>query len=306
MCGIVGAIWTDPERAIDAAALERMTALVAHRGPDDAGFYQSELHWQPPLEPRPGVALGHRRLSIIDVAGSHQPLANEDGTIRLIFNGEIYNYRELRRRLEGTGHTFRTAGDAETIVHLYEDEGPEFVRRLSGMFALAIWDGPRRRLVLARDRLGKKPLLYRTEEQRVLFASELKCLLQRAGRAARYRSRRGRRVSYLSIRAPSEYDFPRYSQAAARALRRVARRPVFDDLLLAARFQSRGLPPASGIYRRVAVAHDRRRATPVAKRRAAGGVSFRRSRFDDRRGLDEPVDEPARENVFNRIFVGRV
>ncbi len=181
MCGIVGAIWTDPAAAIDADSLAHMTALVAHRGPDDAASYQSDLHIHSPLAPQPGVALGFRRLSIIDLAGGRQPLSNEDGTIWLVFNGEIYNYRDLRKRLEGTGHRFRTAGDAETIVHLYEDEGPEFVRHLWGMFALAIWDGPRRQLVLARDRLGKKPLVYRVGPGRVLFASELKCLLAAPG-----------------------------------------------------------------------------------------------------------------------------
>lgn len=177
MCGITGAIWTDPATALDEATLARMTALVAHRGPDDCGEYRSEYRLETGGHPQPGVAFGHRRLSIIDVAGSRQPLANEDGSIWLVFNGEIYNFRELRRRLEGSGHRFRTQGDVETIVHLYEDEGVEFAKYLWGMFAIAIWDAPRRRLVLARDRLGKKPLVYRAERDRVLFASELKCLL---------------------------------------------------------------------------------------------------------------------------------
>ena len=104
-------------------------------------------------------------------------MSNEDGTVWAVFNGEIYNFRELRRRLEGSGHRFRTAGDTETIVHLYEDEGPDFARHLWGMFAIAIWDSRHRQLVLARDRLGKKPLVYRLESDRLLFASELKCLL---------------------------------------------------------------------------------------------------------------------------------
>jgi asparagine synthase (glutamine-hydrolysing) len=177
MCGITGAVWNDPAAALDSATLERMTALVAHRGPDDRGCYRSDYRLQNGAAPQPGVALGHRRLSIIDIEGSRQPLSNEDGTIWLVFNGEIYNFRDLRRRLEGSGHRFRTQGDVETIVHLYEDEGVEFAKHLWGMFAIAIWDGPRRQLVLARDRLGKKPLVYRLEKDRVLFASELKCLL---------------------------------------------------------------------------------------------------------------------------------
>ncbi|HEV3418638.1 MAG TPA: asparagine synthase (glutamine-hydrolyzing), partial [Pirellulales bacterium] len=177
MCGITGAIWNDPAAALDAATLERMTDLVAHRGPDDRGSYRSDYRLQTGAAPQPGVALGHRRLSIIDIEGSRQPLSNEDGTIWVVFNGEIYNFRDLRRRLEGSGHRFRTQGDVETIVHLYEDEGPDFAKHLWGMFALAIWDAPRRQLVLARDRLGKKPLVYRVETNRLLFASEMKCLL---------------------------------------------------------------------------------------------------------------------------------
>jgi asparagine synthase (glutamine-hydrolysing) len=177
MCGITGAIWTNTAVAIDPATLEKMTALVAHRGPDDRGYYRSEYRHENGAGPQPGVALGFRRLSIIDLEGSRQPISNEDGTVWLLFNGEIYNFRDLRRRLEGSGHRFRTQGDVETIVHLYEDEGVEFAKYLWGMFAIAIWDGPRRQLVLARDRIGKKPLVYLAEKDRVLFASELKCLL---------------------------------------------------------------------------------------------------------------------------------
>ena len=129
----------------------------------------------------PGVALGHRRLAIIDVAGSRQPIANENETVWVVFNGEIYNFPALRRRLEGRGHRFRTQGDTETLVHLYEDEGPEMVGLLDGMFAFALWDAERGLLLLARDRLGKKPLVYRHEPGRLLFASQLKSLLQVPG-----------------------------------------------------------------------------------------------------------------------------
>jgi asparagine synthase (glutamine-hydrolysing) len=178
MCGIAGAVWTDPTAALAPEVLERMTAVLAHRGPDDSGRYQSNLKLRPHTTSQPGVALGHRRLSIIDVAGGHQPLSNEDGTVWIVFNGEIYNHRELRQRLEGAGHRFATRCDTEVIVHLYEDEGLEFLGHLNGMFALAIWDARRGRLVVARDRLGKKPLYYRHEPNRLLFASELKSLLQ--------------------------------------------------------------------------------------------------------------------------------
>src|SRR6185437_11492276 len=123
------------------------------------------------------AALGFRRLSIIDLAGGHQPLSNEDGTVWTVFNGEIYNFPALRRRLEARGHTLRSAGDTEVLVHLYEDEGTAMFGLLRGMFALAIWDAPRRRLILGRDRLGQKPLVYRHDGTRLLFASELKALL---------------------------------------------------------------------------------------------------------------------------------
>lgn len=177
MCGITGAIWTDPLKAIDAAQLARMTDALRHRGPDDAGSFTSEFRLRPPYEAMPGVALGHRRLSIIDIAGGHQPMANEDGSVQVVFNGEIYNFPALRQRLEGSGHKFKTHCDTEVIAHLYEDEGPDCFTHLVGMFAIAIWDANRRRLVLARDRLGQKPLVYRHDAGRLVFASELKSLL---------------------------------------------------------------------------------------------------------------------------------
>jgi asparagine synthase (glutamine-hydrolysing) len=146
--------------------LAAMMARLVHRGPDDAGVYRDDH-----------AALGFRRLAIVDLAGGHQPLSNENGTVWTIFNGEIYNFPALRRRLEARGHTLRSTGDTEVLVHLYEDEGTGMFALLRGMFALAIWDVPRRRLVLARDRLGQKPLVYRADGTRIVFASELKALL---------------------------------------------------------------------------------------------------------------------------------
>jgi asparagine synthase (glutamine-hydrolysing) len=190
MCGISGAAWIAGGPPLDPAILERMTTALAHRGPDDAGYYHSVLapHAAGRALPRaaetaldhhaPGAALGHRRLSIIDLVGGHQPLANEDGTIWISFNGEIYNYRELQPELERQGHRFRTSSDTETIVHLYEQHGPACVTFLRGMFAFALWDDHQKQLFLARDRLGKKPLVYRLEGDRLLFASELKALLE--------------------------------------------------------------------------------------------------------------------------------
>lgn len=178
MCGIAGAIWTDPQLAVDASTLKRMTDAIRHRGPDGEGSFSSEYKHQSPYEPQPGVALGHRRLAIIDVAGSSQPMANEDESIWLTFNGEIYNYRDLHHRLDGSGHRLKTSGDTETILHLFEDEGTHCFRNLNGMFALALYDAKHRRLVLARDRFGKKPLYYRAQPGRLAFASEIKSLLQ--------------------------------------------------------------------------------------------------------------------------------
>jgi asparagine synthase (glutamine-hydrolysing) len=166
MCGIVGAAWTEGRRALPGDVLAAMMARIAHRGPDDEGTYRDDH-----------AALGFRRLSIVDLEGGHQPLSNEDGTVWVVFNGEIYNFPALRRRLEARGHSLRSLGDTEVLVHLYEDEGTGLFALLRGMFALAIWDAPRRRLVLGRDRLGQKPLIYRHDGGRIVFASELKSLL---------------------------------------------------------------------------------------------------------------------------------
>lgn len=166
MCGICGAVWSDPARALNADAITRMSNAIVHRGPDDSGVYRDD-----------NAALAFRRLSIVDLAGGHQPLSNETGTIWTVFNGEIYNFPALRHRLEARGHTLRSSGDTEVLVHLYEDEGPEFVKLLRGMFALAIWDARREKLILARDRMGQKPLVYRIDQSRLIFASELKSLL---------------------------------------------------------------------------------------------------------------------------------
>jgi asparagine synthase (glutamine-hydrolysing) len=178
MCGIAGAAWTADGDPISAETLARMTDAVAHRGPDDDGAYFSPAA---PQRGAAGVALGHRRLSIIDLAGGHQPLANEDGTVWIVFNGEIYNFAELRGQLESRGHAFRTHSDTETIVHLYEEHGAACLEHLRGMFAFAVWDDRRKSLFLARDRLGQKPLVYREDNGRLLFASELKALLQVPG-----------------------------------------------------------------------------------------------------------------------------
>lgn len=165
MCGIAGSIqWRGTPPAHDE--LKRMCDAMSHRGPDDAGY----------LVEGP-VAIGMRRLSIIDLSGGHQPIFNEDGTVAVVFNGEIYNFRELRAELEGKGHRFATASDTEVIVHLWEEEGVEFPRRLNGMFAIALYDRKQRRVVLARDHVGIKPLYYALGPDGIVFGSEIKVLL---------------------------------------------------------------------------------------------------------------------------------
>ena len=177
MCGIAGALWTAPETALTESQLRQMTDQLRHRGPDDEGVYRSDLQHQSARGTEPGVGLGFRRLAIIDLQTGNQPLCNEDQSVWVVFNGEIYNYPELRKRLEGAGHQFKTRSDTEVIVHLYEDEGPEVFSHLNGMFAIASWDAKRRELILGRDRLGQKPLVYSQQEGRLAFASELKSLL---------------------------------------------------------------------------------------------------------------------------------
>ncbi len=162
MCGIAGLLAPH----ISRDELTRLADLLRHRGPDDDGFYFGD-----------GVALAARRLSIIDLAGGHQPLSNEDGTVWLTYNGEVYNAPELRLQLESAGHRFQTQTDTETIVHAYEEWGAEAVAKLRGMFAFALWDAPRRRLLLARDRFGIKPLYYAQAKGRFAFASEITPLL---------------------------------------------------------------------------------------------------------------------------------
>src|SRR5215470_827762 len=166
MCGIAGFLALEQGVFATKTIAQAMCDVIVHRGPDDQGF----------LVDGP-LAMGMRRLSIIDLAGGHQPLQNEDGTISVIQNGEIYNFQELRRDLEARGHRFKTNSDTEAIVHLYEEYGTDCVKHLRGMFAFALWDAPRRRLVVARDRLVIKPLYYSSANGRLLFGSELKSLL---------------------------------------------------------------------------------------------------------------------------------
>ena len=165
MCGIAGYVCGE-NRAAQSPLLRRLATALQHRGPDDEGYFEG-----------PGVGLAMRRLSIVDLPGSQQPISNEDGSVHVVFNGEIYNYVELRAQLSERGHRFRTNGDTETLVHLYEEQGVEMLRFLRGMFAFALWDSRQKTLFLARDRLGKKPLNYIVADRILYFCSELAPLL---------------------------------------------------------------------------------------------------------------------------------
>ena len=185
MCGIAGILEFERDTRVDISALRRMCAVMEHRGPDDEGVFVDGA-----------IGLGVRRLSIIDLATGHQPIGNEDGSVTIVFNGEIYNHAELRAQLEGRGHSYRTHSDTETIVHLYEEYGRECVKHLRGMFAFAIWDGRKKSLFLARDRLGIKPLYYHRSRERFLFGSEMKVILA-AGLKPLFR--RGALPEYLAF-----------------------------------------------------------------------------------------------------------
>src|SRR5262245_13663582 len=170
MCGIMGVV-AAPGKPLPAEAITRaMNAAIVHRGPDDEGFFRDTQ-----------AVIGMRRLSIIDLEGGHQPVHNEDETVQCVFNGEIYNYRELRQELEACGHRFYTHSDTEVIVHGYEQWGERCFEHLDGMFGLALWDTRSRTLLLARDRFGEKPLFYWEAGGQLVFASELKSLLPLPG-----------------------------------------------------------------------------------------------------------------------------
>src|SRR6266849_7555154 len=166
MCGICGIFFSDRDWRVQSNVLASMNQRIVHRGPDDEGCLVEE-----------NVGLAMRRLSIIDVKAGHQPLSNEDRDVWIVYNGEIYNHAELRADLEAKGHSYRTRSDTETIIHLYEEYGRDCVKHLRGMFAFAIWDRRRRKLFVARDRLGIKPFYYRYDGGQFLFGSEIKAIL---------------------------------------------------------------------------------------------------------------------------------
>ena len=293
MCGIAGFVNRAGQQA-DRAIVERMTAALVHRGPDGDGFYCAGP-----------VALGHRRLSIIDVTGGAQPMANEDGTIWVTYNGELYNELEIRPQLEAKGHRYQTVSDTESLVHLYEEDGVDFVRRLNGMFALAIWDQPRQRLVLARDRMGQKPLFYaELPGGGLAFGSEPKAVLchPEVGRELD-RDSLARYLFYEYIPAP-HFDLARAVETAAR--------PCTD--------LGAGIDPSCPVLAIVGSGDGRRRRALRAGRRpvlehlcrcggppspvgrAAGRVPLRRRRFLERcRGALRDRAGPERAHFLDRV-----
>jgi asparagine synthase (glutamine-hydrolysing) len=173
MCGICGQYNYRKSEPIVRSTLERMTASMTHRGPDDEGYYVAG-----------DLGLGFRRLSIIDLSSGHQPMTDQDSSVWLVFNGEIYNFRELKQELAGYGHTFRTTSDTEVIILGYKQWGPDILNRLNGMFGLALWDVREKKLMIARDAMGIKPIYYKNDDGRLVFGSEIRPILgaQETGR----------------------------------------------------------------------------------------------------------------------------
>jgi len=212
MCGIAGIVSAAADDRIEATTIRRMCQSIVHRGPDDEGIFVKD-----------GTGLGMRRLSIIDLAGGRQPVFNEDRSVWVVFNGEIYNFPELRSDLEKRGHRFYTHSDTEVIVHLYEDLGSDCVNKLRGMFAFALYDERRRKLVMARDRLGKKPLHYALSGERLLFGSEIKAILAVAPELASVNN--DALLQYMYFGYVSHHGLLAHTKAAARTLAGVRSRP---------------------------------------------------------------------------------
>ena len=220
MCGLAG--YFGPGVLPDDV-LARMTRTLGHRGPDDERFYRAAP-----------VALGFRRLSIIDVAGSPQPMSTPDGDLTCVFNGEIYNFAALRRSLAMRGHRFSTNGDTEVLLYAWREHGERMLEHLQGMFAFALWDRPARRLFIARDHLGVKPLYYHWDGTSLVFGSELKALVEHPGRAPRARPRRPGALSRVPVHPFAENGVPGRAQARARPRARGRGRQAFHPALLAA------------------------------------------------------------------------
>ncbi len=233
MCGIAGQVRSDG-RSVEASLLEGMCEAIEHRGPDSRG-----IHAEGP------AGIGIQRLRVIDLQTGDQPIFNEDRSVAVVLNGEIYNYRELRAELESRGHRFATQGDTEVIVHLYEELGTGCVERLQGMFAFALWDAGRRRLMLARDRVGKKPLFYALRDGAISFASEVRALLRDPEVP--------RELDHGALDCYLRYQYVPHPMAAFRAIRKLPPGSLLTFEEGAARIENywRLRSPAAPIARRI-------------------------------------------------------
>ncbi len=204
MCGIAGQFNFQRREPVERETIVRMARSIAHRGPDDEGFFVAGP-----------VGLGFRRLSIIDLTGGHQPMSDAEGTVWVIFNGEIYNYKELRAELQSKGHQFRTNSDTEVIVHGYKEWGTQVFDRLNGMFGLAIWDAPNQRLIVARDAMGIKLVYYKIDDGTLTFGSEIRPILAAENSTTRSRSCCVQTISPVSLYAFSFDDISRHPKTCA-------------------------------------------------------------------------------------------
>ena len=221
MCGIAGQFNFQRREPVERETIVRMARSIAHRGPDDEGFFVAGP-----------IGLGFRRLSIIDLAGGHQPMSDAEETVWIIFNGEIYNYRELRAELQSKGHQFRTNSDTEVIVHGYKEWGTDVFNRLNGMFGLAIWDVPNQRLVVARDAMGIKLIYYKIDNGALTFGSEIRAILAAAKITAGCRSYSVESVSPFPLYAFSFDDISRHSEVGTRYYASCGERPVPRRMLV--------------------------------------------------------------------------
>ena len=283
MCGIVGQL-RPAGQTVDPELLARMCAALEHRGPDSRGLHHGGR-----------VGLGIQRLRVIDLSTGDQPIYNEDGSVVVVLNGEIYNFRELRDDLARRGHRFATQGDTEVIVHLYEEYGADCVRHLHGMFAFALWDERRQQLLLARDRVGKKPLLYALRDGVLSFASEMQALLQDTDDPARGRPRRARLLSRPRLRAGAADGAARRAQAARRPTRSSARRPASTiERYWALDYAHKLDEPVEELCERIREGLLGRHAPPADRRRAARRLPVGRHRLLGGRGGDGRSSPPSR------------
>ena len=294
MCGVAGFVTTTPASG-SVVTLGRMTEAIRHRGPDDFGFYHDE--W---------AHLGHRRLSIVDLAGGHQPMANETSSLWITYNGEIYNHAELRPALEQAGHRYQTRCDTETILHAYEQHGPDCLALFRGMFAFAIWDSRAQRLFCARDRLGIKPFYYYWDGRLFAFASEIKALLEHPAISPALDEDLLPEFLAFGYASGERTLFSRHSQADARppldaGLERIQRSSRKSSATGMFRRRRLRQPRPPRLDRRDPPAPGRIRPHAPDERRPARNVPERRRRFERHRGAAQAIHRRRGQDLLGRI-----